>query len=69
MKFSKPYSKDYRRPDNAEQMLAKQIELTYRYLIEVKNYSFKEIAIEFADETSPQLTANTARVWSFGNQR
>ena len=66
MKFSKPYSKDYRRPDNAEEILAKQIELTYRYLTEVKNYSYKEIAIGFADETSPQLTANTVRVWSFG---
>ena len=64
MKFSKPYTKDYRRPKNAEQILENQLELTFSVL---KNKGIKpeEIAIGFIDETSPQNTANTVRVWSF----
>jgi transposase len=66
MNFSKPYPKDYRRPDNAEEALVRQLELSYKYLTEAKGYSFDDIAIGFVDETAPQLTANTVRVWSFG---
>lgn len=66
MNFSKPYPKDYRRPEKAEEILGRQLELTYKYLVEVKGYRFEEIAIGFADESAPQLTANTVRVWSFG---
>jgi len=66
LNFAKPYPKDYRRPDNAEESLKEQLELTYKYLIEAKGYRFEEIAIGFADESSPQLTANTVRVWSSG---
>lgn len=65
MKLCKPYPKDYRRPKDAEEVLANQLELTYRYLTEVKDCKPDEIAIGFTDETSPQLTANTVRVWSF----
>jgi len=40
--------------------------ISFKYLTEVKNYSFNEIAVGFADETVPQLTGNTVIVWSFG---
>ncbi len=66
MNFSKPYPKDYIRPDNAEELLGKQLELSSKYLMEAKGYWFEEIALGFADESAPQLTANTVRVWSFG---
>jgi transposase len=66
MNFSKPYPKDYRRLANAEEILKEQLELTYKYLTEAKGYSVNDIAIGFVDETVPQLTANTVRVWSFG---
>ena len=32
---------------------------------ETKGYKREEIAIGFIDESSPQSTANTVRVWSF----
>jgi hypothetical protein len=35
-------------------------------LLKGKGIREEEIAIGFLDETSPQLTANTVRVWSFG---
>ena len=65
MRFSKPYPKDYRRPKNAEEILEKQLELTFSLLKE-KGIKPEEIAIGFIDEASPQNTANTVRVWSFG---
>ena len=64
MKFSKPYPKDYRRPEDAEQILDNQLELTFSLLRE-KGIKAEDIAIGFIDETSPQNTANTVRVWSF----
>jgi transposase len=69
MNFSKPYVKDYRRPDNAEEILEGELRLTYKYLTEAKGYSLDDIAIGFVDESSPQLTANTVRVWSFGQPK
>jgi len=33
--------------------------------LETKGYKREEIAIGFIDESSPQSTANTVRVWSF----
>ena len=65
MNFTKPYPKDYRRPANAEEVLAGNLETVMRLLKE-KGLKEEEIAIGFADESSPQLTANTVRVWSFG---
>jgi len=64
MKFSKPYPKDYRRPRDAEELLDNQLELAFSLLKE-KGIEPEEIAIGFIDETSPQNTANTVRVWSF----
>ncbi|MEK9149779.1 MAG: hypothetical protein AAB267_07015, partial [Candidatus Desantisbacteria bacterium] len=65
MNFSKPYSKDYRRSKDAEDILVGNL-LTVMGLLKEKDLKEKEIAIGFLDESSPQLTANTVRVWSFG---
>ena len=69
MNFAKPYPRDYKRPENAEELLGRQIELTYQYLTEAKDYKLEEIAIGFVDESSPQLTANPVRVWSFSKPK
>jgi transposase len=68
MNFSKPYPKDYRRPENAEGILAGNLETVMRMLKE-RGLKEEEIAIGFFDESSPQLVANTVRVWSFGKVR
>jgi len=64
MHFSKPYPKDYRRSKDAEEILAGNLETTIR-LLEEKGIKDEDISIGFLDESSPQLTANTVRVWSF----
>ena len=64
MRLSKPYSQDYRRPENAGEILKGRVEATLSEL-ETKGYKREEIAIGFIDESSPQSTANTVRVWSF----
>ena len=68
MHFSKPYPIDYRKPENAEALLENQIQLTFSLLKE-KGIKEEDIAIGFIDETSPQNTANTVRVWSFDKAR
>ena len=68
MNFSKPFPMDYRRPADAEAILENQLELTFSILKE-KGLKEEEIAIGFIDETRPQNTPNTARVWSFGKVR
>ncbi|WP_156786017.1 IS630 family transposase [Archaeoglobus veneficus] len=55
MKYAKPYQKDYRKPDNAEDTL--------------KNLDEAEIdqdILGFIDEMAVEANANTARLWSFG---
>jgi putative transposase len=64
MLFSKPYPVDYRRPINAEALLENQLDLVLSLLKE-KGIKDEEIAIGFIDETRPQNTANTVKVWSF----
>jgi transposase len=68
MHFSKPFPIDYRRPEDAEVILENQLELLFSLLKE-KGIKEEEIAIGFIDETRPQNTSNTARVWSFGKVR
>lgn len=46
----------------AEKMLPKELTVLGNFAAG----RFEEIAIGFADESAPQLTANTLRVWSFG---
>jgi len=64
MKLQKPCPEDYRKKDNSELLLINQLKLTYE-LIEKDNIKLEDIAIGFFDETSPQTTSNTVRVWSF----
>ena len=68
MHFSKPYPMDYRRPEDAEALLENQLQLTFSLLKE-EGLKEEDIAIGFIDEASPQNTANTVRVWSFGKVR
>ena len=64
MLFSKPYPMDYRKPENAEEILENQLNLVLTLLKE-KGIKEEEIAIGFIDEARPQNTANTVKVWSF----
>jgi putative transposase len=64
MHFGKPYPHDYRRPSNAEEILENRLILAYKDLMD-QGLKVEEIALGFLDEASPQLTANTVRVWHF----
>jgi len=68
MRFSKPYPIDYRRPADAEALLENQLHLVFMLLKE-RGIREDEIAIGFVDETRPQNTPNTVRVWSFDKIR
>lgn len=65
MNFSKPYPHDFRRPPDAEEQLEARLMQVYNDLMD-QGLDEKSIAIGFLDEASPQVTANTARVWHFG---
>jgi hypothetical protein len=54
MHQAKPYPHDHRRPDDAEEKLKK---LTPEIL--------KDEVIGFMDQSYPQTTSNTVRLWSF----
>ena len=62
MNLRKPYQRDYRNPDNAKELLSIQLKLTFDLL---KEKGIKNIALGMIDETAPQTTANTVRMWSF----
>ena len=62
MNYSKPYVNDYRKPEEAEELLRETIKE------EVKNLP-KNTVIGFLDEASPQTTDNRQRFWSFGKAR
>ena len=68
MRLSKPYSQDYRRPENAGEILKDRVEATLSEL-ETKGYKREEIAIGFIDGSSTKNTANTVRVWSFDDAK
>ncbi len=57
---SKPYTLNYRRPENAEEILKKLIKAIPEYIGPDDQY-----IIGFLDESSPQTKANTQRLWSF----
>lgn len=65
MTLQKPCPQDYRRPKNTEILLQNQLKLTFE-LLEKNGIDKDDIALGFFDESSPQTTANTTRVWSFG---
>jgi hypothetical protein len=62
MKLSKSHPLDYRKPENAVEVLSQELTLAMKYLKETKGLKGKQIAIGFMDETAPQLAANTIRV-------
>jgi hypothetical protein len=57
MYHSKPYTLDYRRPENAEDVLKKLTEAIPAYIGPDEQY-----IIGFLDESSPQTKANTQRL-------
>lgn len=68
MHYSKPYPHDFRRPPDAEQQLEQHLIDAYNKLYN-KGIVESDIVLGFLDEASPQLTANTARVWHFGRAK
>ncbi len=68
MNHAKPFPHDYRKPANAKELLDNQLSLLFE-LLEKENIPIDKIAIGFMDESSPQTTANTVRVWSFGKPK
>ena len=61
MHYAKPYPQDYRKPDNAKELLKESL-----------NEALKDkddCIIGFIDETHPQTTSNSQRFWFFGKQR
>lgn len=64
MHFGKPYPHDDKRPRDAEAQLEARLITAYERL-RAQGLSDEGIAIGFLDEASPQLTANTTRVWHF----
>jgi len=65
MRHSKPFPFDYRRPKDAEKILENELSSIFK-LLEEKKIPKEKVGIGFLDESSPQTTANTVRVWSFG---
>ena len=63
--FGKPYPHDYRRPADAEEQLEEALIGAYNRLMD-KGYEPDDIALGFVDESSPQTTANTVRLWHVG---
>lgn len=66
MHFGKPYPRDAKRPADAEAQLEDRLNRAYERLRN-QGLADTDIAIGFLDEASPQLNANTARVWHFGH--
>lgn len=68
MNHGKPFPHDYRRPDNAEEILDNQLNIVLERLNE-ENIPKEKVSIGFIDESSSQTLANTVRIWSFGKPR
>lgn len=64
MNYSKPYPKDYRRPDNADDILKERLDKAINEVGKGKDY-----ILGFMDEASPQTTDNKQRFWSFGKAK
>lgn len=62
MNYAKPYVLDYRKPENAEEILKESL----REAIKAVD---KDAVIGFMDEASPQTRDNRQRVWSFGKPK
>ena len=67
MMYCKPYPRDYRRPEDAEERLRGAVE---EALEDGGGGDGKgEVLLGFLDECRPQTSSNTQRVWSFGKPR
>ena len=62
MNYAKPYVLDYRKPDNAEEILKESLREAIKDLGE-------DTVVGFLDEASPQTRDNRQRVWSFGKPK
>lgn len=63
--YYKPRPCSARRPKEAEAGLIERVRATFDGLLAM-GYNLDRVAFGFADESSPQLSANTARLWSLG---
>jgi len=63
MKYAKPYPRDYRRPDDAETKLENALRTSLGKLDDLE--AKEDVLVGFLDESRPQSSANTVRVWSF----
>lgn len=62
MHYSKPYPEDYRKPENAKEILKER-------LTEALKNKKGQCVIGFFDEASPQTTDNKQRFWSFNKSK
>ncbi len=61
----KPQPVSMRRSAGSETVLIQRLQATFDGLLAL-GYHLDRVAFGFADESSPQLSANTARLWSLG---
>ena len=64
MHYSKPYREDYRRPEDAEEMLQGRLDEALK-----KTEGEGDVVLGFLDESRPQTTDNRQRFWGFGKKR
>lgn len=63
--YSKPYVIPTEQPENAEEILEKNLDDVIKKIFEEHNIdSLADISFGFLDESSPQNRANTSRVWA-----
>lgn len=62
MHYSKPYGSDFRRPENAAEILKERLDDALEGVKE-------DFIVGFIDEASPQTNDNKQRFWSFGKSR
>lgn len=67
MRYARPYPIDYRRPQDAESRLRSTLDASMEKLREIE--APETVLVGFFDECSPQSSANTVRVWSFGKAK
>jgi len=68
LSYSKPYKLDYRRPEDAEEILFNRIKVVYDEIISF-GINKDDIVIGFLDEASPQNKANSGKTWHFRNDK
>ncbi|MBT0160894.1 IS630 family transposase [Candidatus Bathyarchaeota archaeon A05DMB-2] len=62
MRYAKPYPRDYRRPNNAEDRLKSSLGDALEKLDDMEA---EDLVVGFLDECSPQTDANTVKRWAF----